>query len=79
MFQITLKQKCFYRQRNCYDLEAGRNGWLRLAAYFPTENNTAVNDADAKPMTSVNASTWRIVNAAAAAAVLASGADDDAA
>jgi len=37
---------------------------MYLAAHFVGKNNTAVNDADAKPMTSVNASTWRIGNAA---------------
>jgi len=36
---------------------------IRLHILF-NKNNTAVNDADAKPMTSVNASTWRIGNAA---------------
>jgi len=47
---------------------------VQINSHFVAENITAVNDADAKPMTSVNASTWRRSGnaaAAAAAAVLA--------
>jgi len=45
---------------------------VQINSHSVAENITAVNDADAKPMTSVNASTWRRNgNAAAAAAVLA--------
>jgi len=47
---------------------------VQINSHSVAENITAVNDADAKPMTSVNASTWRRngnAAAAAAAAVLA--------
>jgi len=87
LFTCAYFCKCFWRYLYVKDdQQDGRKPSPIACHYTPNlsnkfclvaaENNTAVNDADAKPMTSVNASTWRIGYAAAAAAASPVAVDD---